>query len=291
MRQTNIDISSVRYALIKYKINFLEIEIIIAYVIGKTREFVITYPEFKLNSGQIKTIKEMAQKRSNGYPLAYLIGHKEFYGANFKVNKNVLIPRPETEIIIDYILGLVKKNKRKNNFLFYDIGTGSGCIIITLARLLGKKNTYCGSDISAQALKTAKSNAQKHRVDNLINFKKGHLAMPFLNCLINTDKTIFITANLPYLTKKQFNRSPTIQFEPKTSLISRENGLEHYRQLLKQFKILKNKKFFLLCEINPRQYLSIKKIARKYLPDSEINYLKDYSGRTRLSIMANCLLV
>jgi release factor glutamine methyltransferase len=253
--------------------------------IKKNREFVITHPEYDIPVKHIKKIRQMVKKRASGFPLAYLLGQKDFYGLKFLVNKNVLIPRPETELMIEKILELVKKQNKY--FSFYDIGTGSGCIIITLAKLLGKKNNYYGADIYSKALIAAASNTIKHKVNRMITFKKGHLAMPFLNDLIDENKQIVITANLPYLTKKQFILSPSIQSEPEQALVSQRNGLDHYIKLFVQLSQLKNKKFVLFCEINPNQYLGIKKIAQKNLPDSTVSYKNDYSGQKRLAIINN----
>jgi release factor glutamine methyltransferase len=267
-------------------IDWLDIELIITKVIRKSREFVVAHPEFRLNEKQISTINNMAQKRGRGFPLAYLVASKEFYGSNFRVNKYVLIPRPETENIIDQILEIIIRNKNKK-FLFYDIGTGSGCIIISLAKIFGPKNIYCASDISKQAIEIARKNASSNNVGKSISFKTGHLTDPFFKQMASSKLSMVITANLPYLTKDQFLSSPSIQFEPKKALISPKDGLGHYQALFDQLKPLCNKKFYLLCEIDPSQYSEIKKKAKKNFPLAKISHKNDLGGKKRIVIITN----
>jgi release factor glutamine methyltransferase len=270
----------------KSRLGIIELDLLIACCINKSREYIITHPDIDLSAKQIKLIRKKWEERMSGVPLAYLLGYQEFYGLNFIVNKNVLIPRPETEIIIDRVLELKKKCDAKK-YYFYDIGTGSGCIITALAKIFGKTNKYYASDISARALSIAKKNAARHKVSRIINYKKGHLFSPFLNCLNNSGGLTIVIANLPYLTKKQFDRSPSIQFEPKISLVCGEKGLALYFGLIRQLANAKNKKFYLFCEINPAQYPALKKFAQKCLPESKVSCLKDYNGRKRAAQIIN----
>jgi release factor glutamine methyltransferase len=279
-------ISDIVKKIKKKNIDWLDLELIITKAICKSREFVIAHPEFEPDKKQILAINEMAQKRGRGYPLAYLVGRKEFYGSNFKVNKYVLIPRPETEIIIDQILETFKINNG-NKFIFYDIGTGSGCIIITLANIFGSKYAYCASDISKQAIEIARDNARSHDIGKAILFKTGHLAMPFIRQIANSEHTAVITANLPYLTKDQFIHSPSIQSEPKKALISPKDGLGHYLALLDQLKTLRNNRFYLFCEIDPAQYPEIKRKAKKIFPLAKILYKNDLCGKKRIVVISN----
>ena len=119
------------------KIDLLDIELIISRVTKKPREFVLTHPEFKIVESRKSKVESMLKRRINNEPLAYIFGEKEFYGLNFKVNKNTLVPRPETELMIDEALSLTAHSSQPVTLV--DIGTGSGCIITALAKKLKTK--------------------------------------------------------------------------------------------------------------------------------------------------------
>src|SRR4030042_3986448 len=131
--------SSIQYLLKKYaaEIDSLDIELIIARSLKKSREFVLAHPEYKLSEYQVSSIKYYISQRIKHKPLAYILGEKEFYGLKFEVSKNVLIPRPETEILVEHVISNLKSVIRKNKkIIIADIGTGSGNIIISLAKQL-----------------------------------------------------------------------------------------------------------------------------------------------------------
>jgi len=283
----------------------LEAEILLSFVLDKSREFILTHPEKRLSKKQISNIQYLISKRQKGVPIAYLIGHKQFYGLDFYVNKNVLIPRPETELIVDEAINLLRsKLRNKQKIIVIDIGTGTGCIIITLAKLL-KKNIqypclagrraisniqYLATDISRPALAIARQNAKLHKVNNKIKFLLGDLLKPIISkpLILNFQSEIIITANLPYLTPGQIKNSPTIKYEPKLALLAGSDGLKYYRQLIKQIKKLHSTyplPFSLFFEINPEQTKKIKLIIKKHFPLAKIKIKKDLAGRNRLVIV------
>ena len=264
------------------KINLLDIELIISRVIKKSREFVLAHPEHKPTPFQISKIKKQISRRINNEPLAYIFGEKEFYGLNFKVNKNTLVPRPETELIIDEALDIAKNNPQPTTFI--DIGTGSGCIIITLAKNLNKK--FFAIDISRLALRVARQNAKLNKVNNKIKFIHGNLLAPILDKLKKNYKPsrLVITANLPYLTPNQIKNSPSIQQEPNLALEAGKDGLLYYRQLLKQIKSL-DLSCHVLCEIDPSQKNTITNLIKNIFPNSNIKTKKDLRGLYRLAII------
>ncbi|MDP2736815.1 MAG: peptide chain release factor N(5)-glutamine methyltransferase, partial [bacterium] len=222
----------------------LEAEILLSKILKKPREFILAHGENKLTAEQIKNFQSLVFRRLKGEPIAYLTGHKEFYGLNFKVNKNVLIPRPETELMVEEALKLVARSssasarQRRDGqpVTLADIGTGSGCIIIALAKqnINGK---LLATDISAKALAVARQNAKNNHVDKKIKFLKGGLLEPIVkNKLIINRQPLIILANLPYLTPTQIKNSPTIKYEPKLALAAGSDGLKYYRRLFKQIK-------------------------------------------------------
>lgn len=264
------------------KYNGNDIILLTAQAIKKRKEFVLTHPQYKLSFIQYCRLRYYIYLRKNNYPLAYITKHKEFYGLDFYINQSVLVPRSETEMIIDEIL----KIKINQNYLLLDIGTGSGCIPIAITKQINQKIDTIATDISRSALRIAKKNARKHKVN--IKFLQGDLLSPLLkHSLFYTAHTskIIITANLPYLTNKQFNNELSIQKEPKQALIAdNKDGLLLYQKLLQQIKQLLtyNLQITIFLEINPNQAKEIKKIIKQYLPNFNITIKKDLANLDRL---------
>src|SRR6185369_16163043 len=155
----------------KDKLDYLDIEILIASSLGKTREFVLTYPEYKITSHQSSVISKLMERRISGEPVAYLVGHKEFFGLDFIVNKHTLVPRPETEMMVEEALSELQAENRKSKVHIADIGTGSGSIVVSIANQLKSNDsdmTFYASDISSEALKIARKNAKSNGVGEKI---------------------------------------------------------------------------------------------------------------------------
>lgn len=260
------------------KINQSEAEILLAHTCRTTRENIFAHPEKIVPLLQKWYFSYLVNKRKNGFPIAYLTGEKEFFGLNFLVNKYTLIPRPETEIMIEEII----KEFFSKKIQVFDIGTGSGCIAITLATKFPNAPIFA-SDISHRALRTAEINAKNNNVK--IEFKHGGLLTPWVkNIQENNDQEVAITANLPYLTNTQFVQEKSIQHEPKSALVSdNRDGLELYRELCAQ---LKNTNFTrpltLFFEIDPDQTMGIQKLLEEVFPNIQINITKDLCGFDRI---------
>ncbi|HUT22115.1 MAG TPA: peptide chain release factor N(5)-glutamine methyltransferase [Candidatus Bipolaricaulota bacterium] len=254
----------------------LDAEILLAFVLKKDKAFLYTYPEKKLTAWQLKKFNQLILKRSNHRPLAYLVGQKEFYKLNFKVNNQVLIPRPETELLVDEVLKLNK------NLVVADIGTGSGCIAVSLAKNGFKQ--VLATDSSKKALKTAKENAKSNQTASRIKFFPGDLSKP-----VADGKPEIICANLPYLSNEIYKQSvksfPEIKKEPRTALIAAEKGLYFYKKLLSQIAIAKHQPQYLFFEIDSGQSRAIKKIIRSFLETKSILIKKDLCGLDRLVIV------
>lgn len=266
----------------------LEAEAVLTLVLSRGRDFLYAYPEIELTKRQESRIKKVVKKRLKGFSLALISGHKEFYGFDFLVDKNVLIPRPETELMVDSVLEKIAANRLQTVDLI-DVGTGSGCIAITLAKKLadlGVKNSVWGLDISRKALKVARKNSEKNNLYGCIKFLHSDLLK-----VIDFEKMkgpIFITANLPYLTPQQYKKSPTIKKEPKKALVSGVDGLGHYRRLFAQIKarIPRSKdRLVVFCEIDENQRHSFPALAEKFFPDVKIEIKKDLGGFERLATL------
>lgn len=270
----------------------LDIELLIANAINRPKEFLYAHPEYCL------TLKEIAQfwykfySYKNRYSIAAITKHKEFYGLDFYVNKHVLIPRPETELMVAEAIDEIKKSTN-TNITFIDIGTGSGCIPIAILKSLesGPIQSFA-IDISRRALRVARKNIKTHNVN--INLLRGNLLKPLLKNdrlqdSLPTHKAnkLIITANLPYLTKSQFKNEPSIQREPKKALVAKKGGLALYEKLFTQVTLLpQNSAKFLLLEIDPSQTVKIFALIKQMLPAATIQTKKDLAGLDRLVMLS-----
>jgi release factor glutamine methyltransferase len=283
--------SNINSLLKKYskKVPLLDLELLLSFVLKKNREYILTHPEETINLWQFIKIKYFINQLIKHKPLNYILGYKEFYGLNFLINKHTLIPRPETELLVEKSLQLIKKQK---NWQIWEIGTGSGNIIISLATALPKlsfpKQKLWASDISKSALKIAKKNAKKNYVS--INFLQGDLLQPFYKYFYIFKRkrdNLLIIANLPYLSKKIYSQTAinVKKYEPVKSLISGPDGLQHYRRLFKEVSQIQKTKMFkqihLLIEISPEQKSILKK-DKFIVNQKKIIWHQDLSQKWRI---------
>lgn len=223
------------------------------------RTFLHAHPDKILKKQIIFHANSLINKRIKRIPLAYLVGQKEFYGRDFIVNKNTLIPRPESESNI----GLFKKVVQDQDTLL-DVGTGSGILAITCA-LEAKKNglnlKVIASDISSKALKIAEQNATNKKLD--ITFLRSNLLEGIPQSIL-ADVNI-IVANLPYVDKEWINQAlpNELHYEPQNALYARQNGLELIYKLIAQTKILPKLKYIIL-EADPEQHQAIITFGKSY---------------------------
>ncbi len=258
--------------------------LLVAHATKKEKVFLLAHPEYELAVEALEQAEEFLKRRIKHEPVAYIVGHKEFYGRQFFVTPHTLIPRPETELLVEAVLKIV--SKQEETIAILDIGTGSGNIIITLAgELSQKKISFSALDISKEALTTAKKNAATNNVEERINFIESDLLENVLPDQIK-NKHLIITANLPYLSYEIYNASESDvrDYEPKTALVSERAGLDHYLRLLPQLRALSqcalSTTFFL--EISPEQSQEITREIEKIFPTATLTTIQDLSGRDRL---------
>ncbi|MFA5990741.1 MAG: peptide chain release factor N(5)-glutamine methyltransferase [Candidatus Doudnabacteria bacterium] len=259
----------------------VEIDLLLSHILGKSREFLFMNPEYKLTSIQGHKLTSMIRRRQKGEPMAYILGYKDFYGLRFKVNKNVLIPRPETEELIERLKDLKFKDY-KQPIRVLDVGTGSGCIAVTLAKEFSIFNfqfSISASDISAKALSVAKQNAKAHKVK--VKFLKSDLLK---NIKFVPD---IIIANLPYGWSQWKNNTSAasvgLKFEPVRALFTKEKGLYEIHRLLKQIALLPSLPKCIYLEFDPRQKTELSKLIKKYLPSGDIKFHKDFNNLWRFA--------
>ena len=210
----------------------LDAELLLAKVLNKTREELLTNLNEYLDLNKLNKFKKLLKRRKRKEPIAYIFSRKEFWRYNFIVNRDVLIPRPETEIIIDEVLKLTRPNSSK---YILDVGTGTGCIILSLVKERPKSRGIA-LDSSKKAIKTAVSNAKLHHIQNKIKFINIDVDK------FNFNKYDFVVSNPPYIKDINFKRldENVRVFEPKLALKAGIDGLKIIRKLiLKSKKLLK----------------------------------------------------
>lgn len=265
------------FELIK-KYSDVEIEILLAHILKKSKEFLYLNPTVNLTRDQNNKLVKLVSRRRKGEPIAYILGYKDFYGLRFKVTKATLIPRPETELIVEKTIESIKKYGAKN---VLDVGTGSGCIAISLAK--NTKTKVFASDIFVKAIYIAKQNAKTHKAK--VKFIKSNLLS---NIKFSPD---IIVANLPYGWKEWKNNSSAqtigLKFEPKEALFTSENGLKEIRKLLEQVTNLEKKPKVILLEFDPRQKTLLAKLIKKYFANAKYNFYKDLGKKWRVVGISN----
>ena len=226
-----------------------------------------------------KDLDTALKELESGISVQYIVGNTNFYGYDFKVNRNTLIPRFETELLVEKTYNYIKKYFNKDNIKILDIGTGSGCIAITLNKLLNSCD-ITGIDISSEALEVAKEN-------NIIN----NTNVKFIESDIFSnvsDKYDVIISNPPYISYDDIEVMDIVKNnEPHLALYAKDNGLYFYDKIIKDSSKYLNDKFIMAFEIGYKQGKDITKIVNKYYKDINMSVEKDYSGRDRFVFIWN----
>jgi release factor glutamine methyltransferase len=248
-----------------------EIRDLLAFVLKQDPVYLIAHPSKNISAAKKKQFLELLNKRKAGIPFAYLVSYQPFYGLNFFINSKVLIPRPETEQLVDIAL---KAMVSKPRGIIADIGTGSGCIAIALAIKL-PQSRIIASDVSLAALQVAKINARRLKVQSHINFRNGSLLTP----IQKKERLDLLIANLPYLTAKETSKLPN---EPRKALYGGDAGVKLIESLLKQLQFKQIPKVIL--EVSPTQIKRIQAHLNRHLKYS-IDIIQDYMGRNRFVVL------
>jgi len=278
------------------KLSPLDAEILLSFVLKKTKEYLLAHPEKKLSNLQARKFNSLLRRRRRGEPIAYIISQKEFYGLDFFVDKNVLIPRPETEMLVEDVINKIflldPRFREDDKLTLIDIGTGSGNIIISIVKNIPakfrRKINFYATDVSEKALGIAKKNAKKQGVDKYIQFVQSDLLGFFFKKKVAFTANTFIIANLPYVSPILYRKyQKGLRFEPKSALLSQKNGLGHYIRLLKEIRDIraerKGFKIRMLLEISPEQKRALHKIIKDILPKAHIAFQKDLAGKWRMA--------
>ncbi len=249
----------------------LEAEIMLARALGKDRVYLYANYDAPVNQDERSVFREFIKRRFRKEPLAYITGTKEFMSLEFKVNPAVLIPRPESEILVEKAIDLFKDQP----CTICDIGTGSGALAISLAHYLPLAQVFA-TDISWQALEMARENAASLQVE--VEFWEGDLLSPFLhkeNCFD------LIVANLPYIPLEEYHTldSGVKSYEPQTALLAPGDGLDIYRRLLPQAYTVLKEGAYLFIEIGWQQGEKAIQMMNNF---AEVQIIKDLAGFDRV---------
>lgn len=257
----------------------IESELLLCHILGISKTELYSEPERMLTSLEIKELQLLTERRLLHEPLAYILGHCEFYGHNFYLDQHTLIPRPETELLVEEAINFARHyNCPENQLTLADIGTGSGVIAISLALALPEARIYA-TDIDASALLTAKINCQRHQVTTQVVLLQGNLLEP-LPGPVNV-----IVANLPYVKNHELGTlAPEIaNFEPAAALAGGEDGLDIMRQLLTQIQGRICQNGCLLLEIGYKQNKAVNSLLNRHLPRADVELIPDLAGIDRVA--------
>ncbi len=257
-----------------------EAEILLAHFLGKDRAYLFTFPEEQPPVRVKRKFWRAVKRRGEGCPVAYITGKKEFYGLDFMVGEGVLIPRPETEILVDEARCWLGK-QRERSFNLLDLGTGSGVIAITLASLFPKAGIRA-VDISRRALQVAKKNAQMHKVENRISFVRG--SYENLSSCRGREKFDVVAANPPYITLEEMKHLPAEvqKYEPREALCGGRDGLEGYRAIIKILPFLLARPSLAILEVGPTTAPQLLHLCREAFGRYySMDMVTDYSGKDR----------
>ena len=260
----------------------IEAEILLCYVLGISKTQLYAQPEKSLTSTEVSNLQHLIQRRLLREPMAYILKRCEFYDAEFYIDRRVLIPRPETELLVEKAIEFAHRpSPSGKQFTIADVGTGSGAIAISLSLALPQAKIYA-IDISASALQVASMNCQHYKLNGRVTLLHGNILEPL------PKPVDMIVANLPYIKNCELKTlSPEIiNFEPMIALSGGEDGLDNIRSLLVQTPEKIHSKGCLLLEIGHEQDKAVTTAINSYLPQASVELFPDLSGINRVAKVA-----
>jgi release factor glutamine methyltransferase len=247
-------------------------ELLLLHTIGKDRAWLLTYPDATLDVTALKQYEEKIARRAKHEPIQYIIGEQEFYGLAFRVTPAVLIPRPETEHLVETALGRLPHDRPLR---IADIGTGSGAIAVAIACHLPQA-CIAALDISPAALSIARENAIRHNVADRIDFRESDM----LNA-VQGERFDAIVSNPPYVSTNEELEPQVSDYEPATALYAGESGLDIYRRLIPQAHAALKPGGWLMMEIGQGQHHAIADLLEGWI---DVSFINDLQGIRRVAI-------
>ncbi|XBC41925.1 MAG: peptide chain release factor N(5)-glutamine methyltransferase [Buchnera aphidicola (Kaburagia rhusicola rhusicola)] len=253
--------------------NKLDAEVLLSHILNRSIDWLVGHSSYKISKNDFKQLNDLLERRINGEPIAYLIKQKEFWSLPFVVSYDTLIPRPDTEILVEQTLTRLDNVNYKS---ILDLGTGCGCIALTLASI--KFNCYIvGVDCAQKAIYIAKKNAKILQLNNVVFFHS------FWFSSVNQTFDI-IVSNPPYISLNEIdNLEKELLFEPLAALVSSDNGLGSIRYIIKNSKKYLKNMGWLLIEHGWMQKVRVQKLFKKYNFFNIVTY-QDYSGNNRITV-------
>ena len=260
----------------------LEAEVMVMDVMRMPRQAIFAEQESQVSEQQQQSLDAIVQRRLTREPLAYILNYREFYGVNLLVNPDVLIPRPETEAMVEHALFMALMGMESRELVIADVGTGTGAVAINLAIHLPAARIYA-TDAYDATLDVAAYNVRMHNVTDRVTLLKGDLLEPL------PEPVDVIAANLPYLpTDRIPTLQPEVQWEPVAALDGGPEGLDAIARLLAQAASGDRIKphGVILLEMDPEQFPAARDLASAAFPDAEITSEPDLAGRDRLLVVS-----
>ncbi len=262
---------------------FLEAYMILEYLLNKEKLFLITHEDEEIEEETYKRYLELIEKRNTGYPIQYIIHNQEFMGINFYLDEDVLIPRPDTEVLVENAIKIAKSDYFSHkNIKALDIGTGSGAIAVSFGYYC-RDAEVLGVDINPKAVEVARKNVKENKLDN-VNIIKGDLFMEKFD--FPNEKYDIIMSNPPYIKSEDIKKLQleVSQYEPKNALDGGDSGLKFHSQILKIIPNYLNDKSVLIMEIGWDQAKEVVDIMRKIKGFKKVEVRKDIAKKDRIVI-------
>jgi release factor glutamine methyltransferase len=257
----------------------LDVQIILAHVLEHPRTWLLAHLDMPLTQPQIDSAQEEFSKLKAGIPLPYILGHWEFFGLDFDITQDVLIPRPETELLVEKAIAWLQASPERRTIA--DVGTGSGVIATSIAMHVPDARILA-TDISMDALKTAQHNARKFHVHRLIDFLQCDLLPQPVESLSTDSYFDLICANLPYIPTETLHQLPIYGKEPTLALDGGADGLDIYRRLFKLAPDWLAPHGMMLLEVESTLGVKALSLAFDSFSDVTIHLHQDLTGRDRL---------
>jgi release factor glutamine methyltransferase len=254
----------------------LDAQVLLGHVLDKNRSWVLAHPSAPVAGEEMFALQKSVASLESGFPLPYLLGHWEFYGLDFRISPSVLIPRPETEDLVERALQFLRSRPDgAARPLAADVGTGSGCIAVTLAYNIPALQVVA-TDISYPALAQARRNAVLHRVDQRVHYVQANMLAP------TRKRYDLICANLPYIPSGELAHMKVARFEPRLALSGGPDGLDYIRHFLMLAPQAVAPGGLVLMEIEERQGPAVRILAGSTFRSARVDVLPDLAGKDRL---------